>query len=351
MRNEIESSGAMSFARFMELALYHPEHGYYASGRARIGRAGDFFTNVSVGAIFGKLLAAQFAEVWEKLGRPGDFTIVEQGGHDGQFAADVLSALRESDCFAATNYIMVEPFPQWRDRQRKTLGHFRGKISWLKSIDEIEPFTGIYFGNELFDSLPVHLFDGGQELFVTINNDSFELESGPCSRGMQPPKLSRSATSRQTEVSRAARTLVHDIVGKVARGVILTIDYGYTREQLAARDTGTLQIRAQHRKLASPFEQIGHADISAHVDWTSLIETAESAGAHVIGFTDQHHFLTGILSDLIPPNELKAFQASQKRALQTLLHPEMMGRSFQALALGRTFSAQLSGFRFARASH
>src|SRR5438105_15419652 len=115
-RAEINEPGPIPFARFMELALYHPKHGYYASGRASIGRRGDFFTNVSIGPLFGKLLAAQFAEIWEKLGRPRDLKIVEQGAHDGAFATDVLTALRESasDCFAATSYCIVEPFQIWR---------------------------------------------------------------------------------------------------------------------------------------------------------------------------------------------------------------------------------------------
>src|SRR5215472_16609725 len=117
---EIERNGPIPFAGFMGLALYHPEHGYYASGRARIGRRGDFFTNVSVGPLFGKLLAAQFAEIWEKLGRPDDFTIMEQGAHDGVFAVDMLSALRQSagECFAATSYVIAEPFLFWRERQQ-----------------------------------------------------------------------------------------------------------------------------------------------------------------------------------------------------------------------------------------
>ncbi len=126
IRAEIGANGPISFARFMELALYHPDRGYYASGRANIGRRGDFFTNVSVGPLFGKLLAAQFVEIWEKLGRPGDFEIVEQGAHDGLFAADALRALRQSagDCFAATSYCIVEPFPIWQERQKKNLHEF-----------------------------------------------------------------------------------------------------------------------------------------------------------------------------------------------------------------------------------
>src|SRR5438552_12773632 len=143
IRGEIERDGPIPFARFMELALYHPEHGYYASGRASIGRRGDFFTNVSVGPLFGKLLASQFAEIGEKLERPQAFTIVEQGAHDGVFAGDVLSALRRSagECFAATSYIIAEPFLIWRDRQQKNLRESAEKTSWVASIEEIAPFV------------------------------------------------------------------------------------------------------------------------------------------------------------------------------------------------------------------
>lgn len=348
MRGEIELDGAMTFARLMELALYHPRHGYYASGRARIGRRGDFFTNVSVGPIFGRLLAAQFVEVWEKLGRPREFTIVEQGAHDGQFAVDVLSALRGSDCLGPMHYVIAEPFPVWRERQQNKVAEFAGKISWFESMDELEPFTGVYFSNELFDALPVHLLElrngNWQELFVTFDGERFELRIEE-----QPASAGEDACAPRIELNLAARKLMREIVTKLARGVILTIDYGFTREQFAEHTTGTLQIRAQHKKLASPLDKIGFADISAHVDWTRLIEAAQSAGAELIGLTDQHHFLTGILSELIPPAELQRFSPADKRALQTLLHPEMMGRNFQAIALAKNFSAPLSGFRFARA--
>jgi len=181
IRREIRSRGPMSFARFMELALYHPERGYYASGRARMGREGDFFTNVSVGSIFGKLLAAQFAEVWEKLERPREFTVVEHGAHDGQFAADALGALRARDCFPAISYVIVEPFPVWRERQREKLARFAAAVSWVDSVDQLEPFTGIHFSNELFDALPVHLVTSGgeewRELFVTLDGGEFHFHA------------------------------------------------------------------------------------------------------------------------------------------------------------------------------
>ena len=193
IRGEIEREGPIPFARFMELALYHPEHGYYASGRASIGRRGDFFTNVSVGPLFGKLLAAQLVEIWEKLVRPHDFVIVEQGAHDGVFAVDVLSALRQSsgECFAAICYIIVEPFLIWRERQQKNLRDFIAKISWVESIDQLSPFAGVHFSNELFDSLPVHLIVSSgiangatdwKEKFVTVADNDFAFTTANVSR-------------------------------------------------------------------------------------------------------------------------------------------------------------------------
>jgi SAM-dependent MidA family methyltransferase len=359
IRNEIGANGPISFARFMELALYHPDRGYYASGRANIGRRGDFFTNVSVGSLFGRLLASQFAEIWEKLGRPRDFKIVEQGAHDGVFAADALSALRRSagDCFAATSYCIIEPFPIWRERQQKNLREFAEKTSWVASVDEIAPFVGVHFSNELFDSFPVHLIVSSgvangatvwNEKFVTVTADNFAFATGNVGRsGLQLDHLGFFPAGFETEVNLAAPKLMSEIAAKLSRGIILTIDYGFSRTEFYAlhRSQGSLQVRANQKKLSSPFQEIGLADISAHVEWTALAEVAQSSGATPVGFTDQHHFLTGIISRFFPEAD---FDASEKRALQTLLHPEMLGRNFQALALGKDFHENLAGFRFAR---
>ncbi|PYM02124.1 MAG: hypothetical protein DMF19_04210 [Verrucomicrobia bacterium] len=377
IRAEIGTNGPISFARFMELALYHPDRGYYASGRANIGRRGDFFTNVSVGSVFGKLLAVQFAEIWEKLGRPGDFKIVEQGAHDGVFAADALSALRQAagGCFAATSYCIVEPFPIWRERQQKNLREFAEKIAWIASLDEIAPFVGIHFSNELFDSLPAHLIvSGGVANGATVWNEKFvglEHRLSACApsgvelrcpdalfifttanvshSGLQLDHLGFFPAGFETEVNLAAPKLMSEIAAKLSRGLILAIDYGFPRTEFYSlhRSRGSLQVREKQKKLSSPFQQIGRADISGHVEWTSLAEAAQSSGATPIGFTDQHHFLTGIISKFFPDAD---FDASEKRSLQTLLHPEMLGRNFQALALGKDFKETLSGFRFARDS-
>jgi SAM-dependent MidA family methyltransferase len=345
----------------MQQALYHPEHGYYSSGRASIGCRGDYFTSVGVGPLFGNLLAAQFAQMWERLGRIDNFIIVEQGAHHGDFARDVLGSARKRwpEFFAALRYRIVEPFPILQDRQSQTLAEYEGKIEWRDSIDALEPFTGVHFSNELLDAMPVHLIrsrgpvtratTGSQwnEKFVGWRNDQFVFVEQPTT----DPRLANlpvRPAGYETEINLAALDWIDNLSSKLQRGFVLVVDYGLARGESYAshRTHGTLQVRAQHRHLASPFEQIGCADITAHVDWTSLAERAEARGLQVHGFTDQHHFITGIISELsVPPEDSK-----NKRALQTLLHPEMLGRAFQILALAKDVHlvAPLAGFKFTR---
>jgi len=186
------------------------------------------------------------------------------------------------------------------------------------------------------------------EKFVSVAADNFAFATAnvACSE-LQLDHLGFSPAGFETEVNLAAPKLMSEVAAKLSRGLILTIDYGFSRTQFYSlqRSGGSLQVRANQRKLSSPFQQIGLADISAHVEWSSLAEAAQSSGATPVGFTDQHHFLTGIISKFFPDAD---FDASEKRALQTLLHPEMLGRNFQALALGKDFHEKLAGFQFAR---
>ena len=337
----------------MQQALYHPEHGYYSSGRCAIGRHGDYFTNVSVGPVFGQLLAVQFAEIWEHVGKIDNFIIVEQGAHHGEFACDVLEFARTSrpDFFAALRYRIIEQFPVLQDRQSETLAKFEGKIEWRESIDALELFTGLHFSNELLDAMPVHLIVSVEtktgstnwlEKFVTLNGDEFAFVDQ--SIGNQKlrdhlEKLPARPASYETEVNLTSLGWIENVSRKLARGYVIIADYGYLRDEFYAphRSRGTLQVRAQHRLLSSPFDEIGRADITAHVEWTSIAERAEACGLQVKGFTDQHHFITGILSEL-PRDDLPG-DAKTTRALQTVLHPEMLGRTFQVLALAKDGTA------------
>src|SRR5438874_1188046 len=354
----------------MQQALYHPEHGYYSSGRCAIGRRGDYFTNVSVGPLFGQLLAAQFAEIWERLGKIDKFVLVEQGAHHGEFARDVLESARKRwpDFFAALRYRIVEPFPVLQDRQLQVLAGFEDKVEWRDSIDALELFTGVHFSNELLDAVPVHLIVSQRgtglsaptectwlEKFVTLNGDMFVFVDQPIADQTlrdHLQKLPMRPADYQTEVNLAALDWIDNLSRKLDRGYVLTIDYGYPRDEFFAphRSAGTLQVRAQHRLLQSPFDEIGHADITTHVEWTSIAERAEACSFEVKGFTDQHHFITGIISELAHDIAQDDANAKAKRALQTLLHPEMLGRKFQLLALGKNVDAvaPLAGLKFAR---
>ena len=308
----------------MEQALYHPEHGYYSTDRAAIGRRGDYFTNVSVGPLFGQLLAVQLTEIWERLGRVDKFTIVEQGAHHGEFARDLLefSRRRIPEFFSAVDYRIVEPFPKLQVQQTQTLKEFGIRVQWHASLDRLDPFVGIHFSNELLDSMPVNL----PGKLVGLDGERFVLVDSPIEQ-----------TANQSQ-----RDWIENVATKLKHGLILTIDYGFPGVEF--RDA--VQVRKRHRLLHSPFEEIGNADITAHINWTDIATAAEKSGLRVVGFTDQHHFLTGIIS--MSPEIVT--EEKSKRAMQTLLHPEMLGRSFQALALSKDvdFGVPLAGFKFAR---
>jgi SAM-dependent MidA family methyltransferase len=326
IREEIRSRGPQSFAWFMAQALYHPEHGYYSTDRAAIGRRGDYFTNVSVGPLFGELLAGQFAEIWERLGRVDNFLIVEQGAHHGQFACDVLESARRRfpEFFSALRYQIVEPFSVLQDRQSQALREFGHRVSWRKSLDALEPFVGVHFSNELLDAMPVNL----RGKLVGLDGDKLVFVEGP----------------GDTPMNQAMLDWIDCLSTKLQRGFVIAVDYGFSRAEFRE----VLQVRAKHRALDSPFEEIGGADITAHVNWTDLAERAQAIGLPVAGFTDQHHFITGIIAEV--PGLFGEADAKTKRELQTLLHPEMLGRTFQVLALAKDvdLAGPLSGFKFAR---
>lgn len=366
IRDTIRERGPATFRWFMEQALYHPEHGFYSSGRCVIGRHGDYFTNVSIGSLFGRLMSAQFVEMWERLGEPNEFTIVEQGAHHGDFAHDVLVAAQANhrEFFEAVRYRIIEPFPILKTRQQAKLAMFRERTEWRKSLEEAEPFTGVHFSNELIDAMPVHLIAAQsrsglsaptdrawQEKYVAATQDGFEFVDGPISTDELREQLNKlpapPAPNYETEVNLAALDWIEALSSKLERGFVLAVDYGYSREEFFApeRTTGTLQSFAQQRSVSSPLLQPGQADITAHVDWTTLAEQAEQHGLSLAGFTDQHHFMTALATSL--PNELGP---GDRRAIQTLLHPELLGRTFQFLALSKNLSraASLTGFKFAR---
>jgi SAM-dependent MidA family methyltransferase len=370
IRRAIRDRGLVTFEWFMDQALYHPKLGYYSGGGNQIGRRGDYFTNVSVGPLFGRILAVQFAEMWETLGQPADFVIVEQGAHTGDFAVDVLRALQEQfpDFFAAVRYWIVEPFQLLRERQQKTIKDFSAKTVWRQSLADLEQFCGVFFSNELLDSMAVHLVSwvnpnigcsgDWEERCVVESGKSFNFITSPIQSAELQSHLERiprpGSRPYETEVNLNALKWVEEAAQKLSRGYLLTADYGYSRDEFyrPERSNGTLQCRSGHRIVSSPFIGIGEADITAHVDWTSVAERAERSGLALIGFTDQHHFLTGIITTLMADQLGTKTDAGTRRELQALLHPELLGTTFQFLGLTKNVisTSPLSGFKFARNS-
>ncbi|MDR3403884.1 MAG: SAM-dependent methyltransferase [Chthoniobacter sp.] len=360
LHTEIAQRGPISFRDFMARALYDPEHGYYGAGKARVGRGGDFFTNVSVGPLFGRLLARQFVEMWRRLGEPGDFVLVEQGAHRGNCAGDILAALREFEpaCFAATTLWLMEPLATLRQTQGDRLHEFgTEKVRWADSLADLPPFRGVHYSNELLDAFPVHRVcwrgdqwmercvdsQGGRFVFVDaeISTEALRIHLA----GL-PPVLA----DYETEVNLDVAPWIAEVGSRLQAGFVLVIDYGYSRDEYyrPERTEGTLSAYAAHQREPDPLQRPGEIDLTAHVDFTTLAEAAEALGLQLTGFTDQHHFMVG-LSRLHFPDDQALTAVSQKelRAFKTLMHPGLMGRSFHAICLAKGVSdIALTGFQF-----
>ena len=357
--------GAIPFRRFMELALYHPNHGYYASGRAKVGKEGDFFTSVSVGSIYGRLLASVCREVWERLGKPSPFTIVEQGANDGSMARDILEEIAKcGDSFGeAVQFVIVEPFPVNLEKQRATLLSF-SNISWVSSVEALPDFTGMHLSNELLDAFPV---DSLRWNGAAWEEECVVCEDGNLARSSQPirdPELQLAAEGFPSnlpqgfriEVNRGINPWLSFLHAKLKRGIVLTIDYGQAGEDRFAphRADGTLLAFEKHERFNDPLEAPGHRDITAQVDFTALARSARDVGFGILGYSDQHHFLVGAaepwlrsLGDFTDQGDAARRDLS---ALQALLNPGSMGIQFKAIALGKEFPSEppLGCFKYQR---
>ena len=358
--DEIAQLGPMPFARFMALALYHPELGYYTSGQAAIGRKGDFYTNVSVGPAFGQVLASQLTEMWERLGSPGEFVLVEQGAHDGQLAADILTQAEEPFA-SALRYHIVEPSPNLQQRQEEKLASFADKVAWFRDLESLPQFRGVHLSNELIDALPFHLVQsqgeaGWRELLVSNDEGGFAFTTGELSPALG--EVSQPLPVRPEGYLLELRPQgAHWLAGVEARldaGFVLIVDYGYSREQIRAphRSRGTFACFRQHRRDENLLETPGEKDITSHVDFTDLAEAAAGLGLVWEGFADQNHFMVGAGEPLLKSLEGRTHEPEARktlRAMQTLLHPESMGTQFHYLAFSKNAGGPiLRGFRYGR---
>jgi SAM-dependent MidA family methyltransferase len=360
IRAEIGKAGSIPFERFMEIALYHPAGGYYRREREmpRTGRKGDFFTSVSVGPLFGRLLARQFLEMWERMDRPAPFWIVEQGAEDARLARD-----EAPDFFAALRYGIFDIDASMRDAQEKSLAAagFEKKVRWVAGVEhwasERIP-VGVFFSNELVDSFPVHrvVRRGGawREFHVTLDEQGrfawCEREIGDAALAEAVRELP-ALDGYATEINLQARRWMTWLAQTWVFGYVVTIDYGFPASIYYEpfRKDGTLSGYKEHRRVDDVLAEPGSCDLTAHVDFTTLARIGEREGLATLGFLDQQHFLTGIAHDELAGGAgPKAGIAENLRAWQTLTHPEYLGARFQVLVQAKLAPATLAGLRYAR---
>jgi SAM-dependent MidA family methyltransferase len=335
----------------MELALYDPHVGYYARSVQRSGRAGDFFTSVDVGALFGALLAEQVAEMAGHLAADR-FELVEAGAGNGRLSADVLHALqgRHPQVYERVQLYLAERSPIARQAQRATLGRAADKL--ISSADLLPArFEGVLFANELLDALPVHQVvqrtGGLREIYVTAEAGRLRTIEGPLSDPRLAAYLARVDAALEpgwtAEINLNAVEWVRDAARRLTRGFIILIDYGHDARELysASHSAGTLTTFAAQTMegpetgAARPpwLNNPGERDITSHVDLTSVVRAAETEGLTTLGVLDQTYFLMGLLTAW--PDALAAANVKTRLALKTLLLPGGLGSTMKVLLFGK----------------
>lgn len=367
---EIRRSGPISFSRYMERCLYEPELGYYSLPREKFGKAGDFYTSSDVHAVFGRLLARQFEEMWRVLESPPRFDLIELGPGRGLFARDVLdwSAKTFPEFFRVLRYSLVEQSPHLRSRLEDRLGEHisAGKCSVFDSLEQAAEAADsdvIVFGNEFFDALPVELIDHRGAVRVDYADGRF-VESFVPPPAQEMEFLDRYGVHPQEGERVEAPLLSLAWMDRLAavlrdrRGFIVLIDYGYTREeQLAGRHRDTLMTYRQHVATPSPYEAPGEQDITAHVNFTALRAFGVEHGLDELALLTQSQFLIGIgeatqFADAFQDCRLPQERAKVALQLKHLISPEGMGEVFQVLLMSHNVvqekAATLGGLKLAR---
>lgn len=355
----------ITFAEYMDLALYHPQQGYYSTKAVAIGAQGDFFTSPHLGSDFGELLAEQFVDMWRSLGEPTPFMLVEMGAGQGILATDILQYLQRQypNFFQAIDYVIVEKSPTLRLQQQQ---RWRSQTSLSESITihwcnweeiTVNSIVGCCFSNELVDAFPVHqvvLREGElHEVYVTLTSNPstsdtmqltevlgelstpqlteyFDLVGIPLLSGNYPEGY-------KTEVNLAALNWLQTVADRLQRGYLLTIDYGYpaTRYYNPLRSEGTLQCYYQHRHHNNPYFYVGYQDITAHVDFTALERQGDRCGLQKVGLIQQGLFLMALglgdriaalsQTDLSQPGQSLQTVLARREALHALANPMGLG--------------------------
>ncbi len=355
------AGGRIPFARYMELALYAPGLGYYSAGRQKFGEAGDFVTAPEISSLFSRCLARQCAQVLEEAEGGG---ILEFGAGSGVMARDILAWLEEAGRLPE-HYLILEPSAELRARQeatlRECLPHLKARVAWLDRLPGAG-FHGVVLANEVLDAMPVHRLlkkeQGLRELYVTGGGDGrFAYCEGPLSHGALAKYMAAAVPGAAMsalpdgyvfDVNLAAGAWVGSLAGLLKKGLALIIDYGYPRREYyhPQRGNGTLKCFYHHRSHDDPLIFPGLQDITAHVDFTALAESAHDQGLTVAGYTTQAAFLEacGIADMLAFDDGDPLGNVNQARQIRQLMLPGEMGEVFKVLGLTRGLDFSLLGF-------
>ncbi len=359
----------ITFAEYMDLALYHPEYGYYTNKRVNLGRKGDFFTSPHLGPDFGELLALQFVQMWEILGQPNPFTLVEMGAGQGILATDILKYLltHHVDFFNHLQYIIIERSPTLIAQQQQRLQQEIGvsdRYHWY-SWEQIpsQSITGCLFSNELVDAFPVHkiIIKAGklQEIYVTTTKRTpadlplfTEIIDEPSTQKLAEylnlVEIDLTNYSDideyRSEVNLAALDWMDTVNQRLQRGYVLTIDYGYTAKHFyhPSRQQGTLKCYYRHQHHDHPYIYVGEQDLTSHVNFTALEKKGELSGLERLGFQPQEYFLMALgLGERLrtlttQPTNLQTV-LNRRDALHQLINPTGLG-GFGVLVQGKGLS-------------
>lgn len=355
--SEIPAGGAISFARFMDLALYCPDYGFYEKEADTVGRSGHFFTSVSVGSLFGELLACQFAS-WlvSRAGQPRwpEPVLVEAGAHDGKLALDLLNGLanHRRPLYDRVRYIIVEPSERRRAWQANRLAPHASRVSWVREIADLPRFHGVLFSNELLDAFPVHRcgwdlasrrwfewgvgFDGERFLWMRLHAMSDGLDKYLPNTGA--PELQCLPDNYIVEVSPSALDWWRQAAERIEQGRLLAIDYGLSEEDALSphRLSGTLRAYHDHKSSDRILDFAGRQDLTAHVNFPEIIRVGEAAGLKTESFGMQGRYLTRLVAELPPEDSFAPpWDPARNRQFATLTHPAHLGHVFKILVQSR----------------
>jgi SAM-dependent MidA family methyltransferase len=363
IKDRIKMSGPITFAKFMQLALYHQGYGYYSSDRTRIGKEGDYYTSPCVHPAFGEIIGRFIYKVYKTLDIQ-EFTIVEMGAGKGYLALDVLDSIKrdQPEFYSNLNYLIVEISPTLVEDEKSILKDHIRKIKFLSSISEIEDeeVAGVFISNELLDSFPFHRLkytkNGFQEIYVGLRNDQFTEILDSLSIIELKNYIDRYdiefREGQEVEINLNAGKWLSDVSRVITRGFVLTIDYGFLAPELfnPTRMTGTFKCLYKHSANDDPLTHIGVQDITAHVDFSNLIRVGESVGLNTFKYITQGQFLIdwGIL-DIVErySSKDKSSKTSEQKhilAIKNLFLPELMGDKFKVLIQEKNLGDKLKPF-------